>query len=337
MIDSLNFTILKQIDLDIIPNRTHKTHDSSGTILYYSGKLGPLTVIVNPNYNTTKISGSIRKYFLGETELSDLTFEQLSKALNKLRNTLHLTHKEFSESVITRIDVGTTIPIERNIHEYFDALVSYPRLEKVTSDDSIEFRGAFKKLIFYNKVVKESVQNRGRKLFYHGEEVTADNLLRFEVQYRRVSGLQKQLSGIRTMNQILDQSHILWDLVLTEFAQVVFSSVGILKPDFEIKDTSQVLTALILLAYKGTKEPSKLVDEWYKRKWIKYDNKHNALKKLKEMSVNLTIVNDNKEQLFIEISTKILHTSLPYIIHRFSEPEISNPMNNVDLKGEIEV
>jgi hypothetical protein len=237
MIDSINFTIPKQINLALIPSYTIKSHGDSEMILYYSGRLGPLSVIVKPNSNTTKISGSIRKFFLGETELSDLTFEQLSKALNKLRLTLHLSHKEFSESVINRIDVGTNIPIERNIHEYFDALVSYPRLEKVTYDDGIEFRGAFKKLIFYNKVVKESRINKSKKLFYHGQEVTADNLLRFEIQYRRVSGLQRQLSGIRIMNQILDQSHFLWDLVLTEFAKVVFSSAGILKPDVEIKDT----------------------------------------------------------------------------------------------------
>ena len=142
MIDSLNFTILKQIKLDIIPNRTFKVHDSSGTILYYSGKIGPLTVIVKPYNNTTKISGSIRKYYLGETELRDLTFAELSTAVNKLRQDLQLSHAKFSEAIITRIDVGSTIPIEGNINDYFNAIVSYPRPEKITYDDSIEFRGS---------------------------------------------------------------------------------------------------------------------------------------------------------------------------------------------------
>jgi hypothetical protein len=128
----------------LLQNYTSKIN-KEGEVIYHVGKLGPLNIIVNPNYNTTKVKGSIRKYFLGETELGDLTFEQLSSALNKLRLDLHLSHKEFSESTIARIDVGTTIPVERNIHEYLHAITSYSRLEKVTYDDSIEFKGAFKR------------------------------------------------------------------------------------------------------------------------------------------------------------------------------------------------
>jgi hypothetical protein len=151
MIDSLNFIIPKQIDLDLIPNRTVRIHDSTGTILYYAGRIGPLSIIVNPRSKETTVRGSIRKYFLGETELADLSFDQLARALEKLRDNLRLSHAKFSEAIITRIDVGTTIPIEGNIHDYLNAIVSYPRLEKTTYDDSIEFKGADKKLIFNTK------------------------------------------------------------------------------------------------------------------------------------------------------------------------------------------
>lgn len=336
MIDSLNFTIPKQIDLDIIPNRTHKTHDSSGTILYYSGNLGPLKVIVKPYNNTTKIYGSIRKYFLGETELRDLTFSELSNAINKLRKDLRLSHAEFSESIITRIDVGTTIAIEGNINDYFNAIISYPRLEKITYDDSIEFKSTYKKLIFYNKVVKETIFNRGNKLTYNGEQVNAENLLRFEIQYRRVSALKNQLEGIRTINQILDQSHILWDLVLTEFARVAFSSTGILDPNFRAEDTSQGLTALILFAYKGTKEPEHLVKEWYARGIIKYDQKRSIQKKLKEMSEKLILDKDFKNPLLQELTIKIFNSSLPYYIVKHIL-EVEQQSKSIDLSEEIEV
>jgi len=109
--------------------------------------------------------------------------------------------------------------------------------------------------------------------------------------------LQKQLSEIRTMNQVLDQSHILWDLVLTEFAKVVFSSTGILDPDFIAKDSSQGLTALILIAYKGIKEPSDLVNDLCDQEIVTYDQKRYILKKLEEMSGNLILDKDFKNLL----------------------------------------
>lgn len=59
MLDSLSFVIPKQIDLDIIPNRTIKIHDTSGMILYYVGNIGPLTIIVNPNKRNTTVRGCI--------------------------------------------------------------------------------------------------------------------------------------------------------------------------------------------------------------------------------------------------------------------------------------
>jgi hypothetical protein len=248
-----------------------------------------------------------------------------------------LSHAELSESTITRIDVGTTFPVERNIHEYLNTITSYPRLEKITYDDSVEFRGAFKKVIFYNKVLKEFKYNKGNPLSYRGISVKEETLLRFEIQYRRVSALQDQLFGIRTMNQILDQSHILWDLILTEFTKVDFNSTGILKADFEIKDTAQVLTALILFAFKGTKEPSDLANEWYDRGWIKYNHKYSILKKLEEMEGNLIIENNIKDQLYREIVYEILNSSLPYIIHRYFTFEKFHPIMDIDLNGETEV
>jgi hypothetical protein len=139
------------------------------------------------------------------------------------------------------------------------------------------------------------------------------------------------------MNQLLDQSHILWDLVLTEFAKVVFSSTGILKADFEIKDTAQVLIALILFAFKGTKEPRELVDEWHNQGKIKYNHKYSILKKLEEMAGNFIVENNYKDQLYRELVYTILNSSLPFIIKRYFISKESHKITRVDLVGEIEV
>ena len=82
MIDSINFTIPKQIDLDLLPNYTSRIN-KEGVVISHSGKLGSLDIIVNPNYNRTRVKGSIRKYFLGET-VSYIQELSLHRSLNQL-------------------------------------------------------------------------------------------------------------------------------------------------------------------------------------------------------------------------------------------------------------
>ena len=252
MIDTLvirmNFT-----DFDTTCLSTKTKIDENGVLLSTSWKLKNLTITINHIENQTYLQGSIKKYYFGEGTLDDFSFYEFKEAIGLIIKDLRLKGDDvimLYQADVIRLDMGMTIETTNAVSDYIHAIQSRKSIGKDTfSDETVQFVGANKKIIFYDKFKeRRKAKIKPQDIMLKGMKVEHDRWLRFEVQWKKISALQSQIYGTRKLIQIFDNYSQLLDRVIIEFKEIHFSKLSSLQVVNQVTNSSDALaTALVFL------------------------------------------------------------------------------------------
>ena len=135
------------------------------------------------------------KFFFGNN-IENLSFVQLSQAVQKLKNEIRLPIEKF---YVTRIDFGVTFEMESIVSNYLDVLIDLPRYQVRTYGNETKcFVNKIKTLNFYNKT-KESIKSKQQT-----SDNIPKNLLRYELQIKNVN---RAISKV-TLSRLLKKDYI---------------------------------------------------------------------------------------------------------------------------------
>jgi hypothetical protein len=137
------------------------------------GKIFGMYVAVNPTGVT--VSGSLAKSYFGGNNLFSMSLAEVEQHLKKLEDLLSL---QLQEAEVRRIDIGTSLLMQNQPENYFNALGETSRCERWTRRHSLYYENSYKTLSFYNKLT-EMKNKDGIRI--DGEQYS--NVLRYELRY----------------------------------------------------------------------------------------------------------------------------------------------------------
>lgn len=266
MIDTLTLR-LDYVDFDLTGLDIKSIKNESGTVDKTSWKIKNLTVTIDNLSKKTYIQGSLKKFYYGDGALEDFSFNDLMIAIRLLQEALKLPPdkiKKFYDVDILRMDMGMNIETTKPVSEYINAIQSRPRAEKDKfSDESVQFETSAKKIILYNKYKERRTKGslKPEQITFKGNAVDHDRWLRFEVQWKKVSGLKEQLYGTRKLIQIFDNYSRLLDRLNDEFNKLAFSgnsNIDVIKP---IDNSADALAAALVISAKGDTSAIELIND----------------------------------------------------------------------------
>ena len=144
------------------------------------GKLGNLCV--NVKADSVIIYGSFCKWLLGDN-YKTMTREDIKQSIDRLSAAIHLP---IERAIVTRLDVGLSIPVNEPIENYFNHLGELSRYKRLEQATTLYYDQQSKKLCFYDK---NKEQRDHRETI--PEQYQDTNVLRYELRY--TSKLKKQL------------------------------------------------------------------------------------------------------------------------------------------------
>lgn len=149
-------------------------HNYNG-VLSATGKIGNLSVGLN-SWQVRVKDGSLCKWMLGDN-YQTMTRDDVQRAIERLSDALHLP---MDRALITRLDVGMSIPVEQPCANYFNhlgALAYAKRFANVGSVNYYRHRHA-EWLCFYDKNFEQRDKRKTIPEQYRGL-----NVLRYEQRY----------------------------------------------------------------------------------------------------------------------------------------------------------
>ena len=125
----------------------------TGEIIQQRGKLRNLTVIIKPASiigHKITVEGSIRKYFLSQCCLDDLTFADFLNAIAKLQSDLGIPAENMIKAKLLRLDIGLTINTAHPVSDYISAILEHSMIRTMAKfgQHGVQFTGANKKIVF---------------------------------------------------------------------------------------------------------------------------------------------------------------------------------------------
>lgn len=132
---------------------------------------------VNVNAVEVIISGSLCKSYFGGSNLFSMTLDEIEQHLKKLADSLKLP---LLEADVRRIDIGTSLLVQNQPENYFNALGDTSMCKRLRCPNSLYYINSYKKLIFYDKI-KEMKKKRNSGLVTHQYK----NVLRYELAWRK--------------------------------------------------------------------------------------------------------------------------------------------------------
>lgn len=184
MLDTVNFkltaTEVGGVDfLSEIPPRLNPEalafHDYGGNRVV-TGKLENLSVSVS-DYQVKIKDGSLCKYMLGDNYRA-MGRQDIQRAIERLSDTLHLP---IDRAIITRLDVGLTIPVRYPISNYLNHLGLIKNAKRVQTEmESLYYtrHRQAERLCFYDKNREQRQKGGTVPDLYRGQQV-----LRYEQRY----------------------------------------------------------------------------------------------------------------------------------------------------------
>ncbi len=156
MLDTVNFKITRDevegVDFlsEITPYLNPEglaVHDFSG-LQVVTGKIGNLKVSISDRQVKVK-DGSLCKWMLGDNYQS-MGRGDIKRAVERLSNMLHLP---MDKAIITRLDVGLTIPVKEPTANYFNHLGVLSYAQRLQQPNSLYYyrHSQAERLCFYDK------------------------------------------------------------------------------------------------------------------------------------------------------------------------------------------
>ena len=184
MLDTINFKLtaaeVEGVDFlaEIPPHLNPEglaLHDFGGQQVV-TGMLGNLKVSINP-YQVRIKDGSLCKWMLGDNYQA-MGRRDIQRAVERLSDTLHLP---IERAIITRLDVGLTIPVKQPIENYLNhlGLLNYSKRVQTDAETLYYHRHQqAERLCFYDKNREQRANGDTIPDLYRGRQV-----LRYEQRY----------------------------------------------------------------------------------------------------------------------------------------------------------
>ncbi|MDF2437779.1 MAG: hypothetical protein K0Q95_2155 [Bacteroidota bacterium] len=176
-----------------------------------------LAVAVNPN-GKIKITGSLRKWYLGGRSIKDLSPKTFSLAINKLAIKLGVAPGKILNARIYGFEFGKNIRLDSSPALVLPCLLKRNRLKKNTYGNNIEtvdFVGENYSLSLYDKVKEMNENGTINKVF-----AKKINILRYEVRIKKTSALYNKIGDVRTVYDIKKYWNRLVNVWYNEFKKI---------------------------------------------------------------------------------------------------------------------
>lgn len=150
-------------------------HNSDKRGYSCSGELGDYVVYCSQLGISLK--GSLAKYYL-PSNVFTLTRQTAGEAIEKMSDELHL---DIGGAKVTRVDISTIIPTQRQPNNYYSSLGNKARFTRLlTHPDTLYYNQRLRQLIFYDKTKEASTKGAIIPPALNG-----NNLLRYEMRLLR--------------------------------------------------------------------------------------------------------------------------------------------------------
>jgi hypothetical protein len=175
-----------------------------------------LRIKVSP-YNTTTIQGSIRKWYLGSQSLKDLDYFSFLGAINLIAERLGFQYEDLLWAHVSSFEFGANIKIPKKYYlPILQSIADYPRLEWNFYPQSKYFKGNSFDLKFYDKLT-QMIRREKSKLAKLIIDKVDWKILRFEIDYKKVSKLGYRLGRTRTVGDLLNN----WNLIIDDWTNSI--------------------------------------------------------------------------------------------------------------------
>jgi len=238
-------------------------------------------------------------------------------AINDLRNSLDIDILPFNEAKILRIDFGVTLEVKKNVSEYFTSIRSRSKLPiDKFSNKTLQFRGTAKKIIFYDKVEELKKIGKCREITHKGVPISHDRWLRYEIQYKKVSALKKQLPRLRMLVHLFDDFSFYLDGLLKEFHIIQFSLQSDLTLISQPGNSSDVFACALIIALNGENNAIQMINDLKENDKIRASNARYCIQKLKGNASNFKPSDFQlKNELLADIEDKLAEAYIWYNVH----------------------
>lgn len=144
---------------------------------FVTGQIGNLGFSINPNKLWLK-TGSICKWMLGDN-YQRMTRLEAEQAIERLSDRLHIP---MERAIVTRLDVGLTIPVNEPVANYLCHLGTLKYGKRFEQPDSVYYyrHGQDEVLHFYDKNKQQREAHESIP-----EQYKRNNMLRYEHRYKR--------------------------------------------------------------------------------------------------------------------------------------------------------
>ena len=315
MIDTIKLGVeTTQVTTDKLGDIIQKT--TAGKPLYAEGHLGNLSIKMFPTADSPVriiIEGSIRKYFFGPCALDDLGFDDFMNAIHRLSIDLNIPAIKLLQARIFRIDCGFTMQTPNLVTQYIQAVQGSQKIKGLNKygDSGIQIPGTSKAIIMYDKYKELTKKRRNgcKCVSYKNQEVKSGNWLRFEVQWKKLSAVRKQLKGVTYLAQIPAIYSHLMDRVMHEMEQLNISLIEDIHAVHPIENTSDVLASALVYQSKGEPGALAALTTFLERGIITQARYLSSRKKITEAARNLSVTGDKvKDSLIEELRVYMINT-----------------------------
>lgn len=172
-----------------------------------------------------RVSGSIRKWFIGDNNRQNLKPEDFEKSLKILAQKLGVEDYVLLLARVTKLETGITLLLRSDFRDIQRCFVWYRSFERVEEGEtSVYFRGKNYSFIFYDKYAemasgKRRVNGRWVPVKVKDRIKAELHFLRFEVRIEKVSGVTFYKENASTVGALIEN----WNLILSQLLKYLKS------------------------------------------------------------------------------------------------------------------
>jgi hypothetical protein len=167
------------------------------------------------------VSNSLRKWFFDASNTRDFNKFQFEECLNLISEKLNISEDILLGSKVTKAEYGANLSFREEYRCYYACIGSHYDLKKkcIYGDETIEFKGENRSVIFYDKVAEQKGKTFKAKNQKKLNAVTL--LLRYEIKIEKMSGApEKPLMSY--LHDILKNWDLIADLWYEELDKITF-------------------------------------------------------------------------------------------------------------------
>ncbi len=174
-----------------------------------------IRILLEENKTTVIICNSLRKWYNGKSmSYHDLDKKKLEACLKLISEKLYIPYELFLESRLMRVEWGASLVFKDNFQGFMSCIHDHKfiKLRCAFGDETVEFRGDNKSVIFYDKL-EELQSNSGLKK--RPKELLKKNIyiLRYEIKVSKVCSYEFTRDFMGTYRSVLEN----WNLIVDEW------------------------------------------------------------------------------------------------------------------------